>query len=375
LAVAAKALQLREQGIDITDMALGEPDFDTAICVKEAAIAALQRGETKYPPVAGTRVLRQAIVRFAKEVYGIDISIPWTMVTCGAKQALYNAMFALFNPEDEVLCAAPYWTSYPAMVEFTGARFIPVLNRQHIGELPTASDFDACLTSKTKGIILNSPNNPTGAVYTQQQIAELAQWCKQHPDIWIISDDIYYGLVFDHPFTSIIHADNSLKERTIIISGVSKTYAMTGWRVGFAIAEPKVIQAMSDLQSNATSGICNFAQAGAAVALDEHEHRQYMLSAFSTRRQHILKCLETIPHIQVIPPKGAFYAFINIKHYLNLEYTDSVALADYLLNSVHLACVAGEAFGAPGFLRLSYACSTENITEGISRLGRALSAL
>lgn len=381
MAIDGKAKALQAAGHDVVSFGAGEPDFDTPTPIKDAAKAALDAGAAKYTPVAGEAALRKAISAKYKRDYGLDYTAEETIVTCGGKHALYQIFLSILEPGDEVLIPAPYWVSYPPMVELADGVPVIVPTDESTGFAATAEMLAAKITPKTRAIVLNSPSNPTGAAYSRAQLADIARLVIER-DLVMVSDEIYEHLVYDgFEFVSFPTLDPRLKERAILVSGVSKTYAMTGWRIGYALAPAPVIKAMANLQSQSTSGMTTVAQRAATFALNaDHAIWQEMFQAFSRRRRLMLDLLAAMPGVTCFPPQGAFYVFPNFSAHFGKNagdkaITDSFSLCEYLLDAVKVAAVPGGAFGADANIRLSYATSDELIREGLARIGRALADL
>ncbi len=373
LAISARASQMQRDGLDVLSLSAGEPDFDTPVHIKEAAKRALDAGQTKYTPVAGTPLLRQAVVQMAADVYGWKVAVNETTVGAGGKQVLFNAMAALLRPGDEAMFASPFWVSYLEVVRFVGATAVRVPTDEAQGFLPKAADFAARITAKTRLLILNSPSNPTGATYTADELREIAALLQKHPQIFLITDDIYYGLVYDAPFVSLAHVAPQLRDRMLIVLGVSKTYAMTGWRIGFGIGPAQLIEAMNNLQGASTSGACSIAQAAAVAALQgPQEEVARMRRIFAGRRDKLVQGLRKIPGLQCTSPAGAFYVFARVDKFYSAERPDSTTLCESLLRDVHLALVPGAAFGSDAHVRLSFACSDAVLSGAVERLRRGL---
>jgi len=378
LGIDAKAKQLAAQGAKVINFGVGEPDFNTPENIAKAAVAALHRGETRYTPASGTEALRQAICAKLERENGLSYTPGQIVVSNGAKHSLYNALLAICDPGDEVLLPVPYWVSYAEMIKMVGA--VPVF-------LPTKeeNDFKLCLnaleaaiTPRTKALMLNSPSNPTGMVYHQEELAGIAAVALRH-DLYVISDEIYEKLVYDHTVhTSIAALGPEIKERTIVINGMSKAYAMTGWRIGYTASSAPIARAMGGLQSHATSNPNSIAQAASIEALIGPQHDvQMMVGEFAKRRLRMVELLSAVPGISCRTPQGAFYVMANIsrllgKNIAGREVTDDVALTELLLEKVQVAVVPGSGFGDGHFLRLSYATSMENIEEGMRRIGNLL---
>ena len=383
LAVTAKAARLKAQGIDVVSFGAGEPDFDTPAHIKAAAVEALGKGAVaKYTDVAGLLVLREAIAAELSRVHATSIAADQVLVSCGAKHSLYNLFLALLDPGDEVIIPAPYWVSYPDMVMMAGGT--PVI-------VPTSPDDDftvrpeairAHVTPRTRAIVLNNPSNPTGAVYTPAQIAALAEVAVEK-NLLIISDDIYRSLCYgDATYQSIAALGPELAARTILVDGVSKTYAMTGWRIGYTAGPAPIIKAMAKVQGQSTSNPTHLAQIATVAALTgPQECVATMRAAFDERRKAIVALLRAIPGVACREPKGAFYAFPDLGAFIGRHngegqpIKDDVALCDWLVEHARVAVVPGSGFGAAGHVRLSYACSMDNIKLGLGRLREALLSL
>lgn len=375
LAVSALARELKTKGRDILDLSAGEPDFDTPAHVRKAACAAIERGDTHYTEVDGTPQLKRAIAeKFARE-NGLEYSHLEIIASCGAKQVLFNLALALLDPGDEVVIPAPYWVSYPAMAQIAEA--IPV-----IVDCPAANGFklDAAtlagsLTQKTRLVILNSPNNPSGAVYTRNELSALAEVLVGWPEVAIATDDIYEHLVYeDDGFSNLVMAAPELKGRTVIVNGVSKAYAMTGWRLGYAAGPAPFVAAMRKLQSQSTSNPSSISQAAAVAALDGDQGCvAAMRDTFKARRDRFVPALAALPGIRCALPAGAFYAFADCRGAIAaLGLADDVALANRLIEKTGVASVPGSAFGVPGHLRFSYATDRQTLDAAVERLGQLL---
>ncbi|RMG20899.1 MAG: pyridoxal phosphate-dependent aminotransferase [Deltaproteobacteria bacterium] len=382
LATAAKARALKARGVDVVTFGTGEPDFDTPVHIKEAAVQALREGATKYPPVSGIPPLKEAIRARYRKAHGLDFEDAQVLVTVGAKQALYNLCQALLDAGDEALLVTPCWVSYPDMVTLAGATPVRVEARAEDGFEPRPEAVEAAIGPRTRLILLNSPSNPTGAVYGRDTLAGLAEVLRRHPDVVVVSDDIYEQILYDgRRFENLLSVAPDLADRTVIVSGVSKAYAMTGWRIGWAVGPEAIIAAMQKIQGQSTSGATHFAQAGAVAALTgDQSVVAEMVAAFDTRRRHLVEGLASIEGVACAMPGGAFYAFPDLRALLGRRFEgrpleDSVALADALLEAEAVACVPGGPFGAEGFLRLSFATSTEEIDRGLERIRRFVEQL
>ncbi len=370
LAVDAKAKALQAAGEDVCSFAAGEPDFDTPEHIKEACIAALKGGKTKYAPTPGIEPLRQAIADRYLAEYGLKAAPSQVIVSPGGKYSCYLGVLATCSPGDEVIIPAPFWVSYPEMVKLAGATPKFVLADDKTGFRLTPAMVEAAITPRTKLLILNSPSNPTGAVYSRQELEAIVAVAMKH-NLYILSDEMYEHLVYDgaRP-TCIATFSKDVEARTITVAGFSKTYAMTGWRIGTTLAPAPIAKAMSELQSQMSSNVTTFAQFGALAALKEKEKTQAalsaMLGAFDRRRRLLHEELNKIPGVSCLLAEGAFYLFPNISRF---GLTD-LDFCNRLLDTEKVAAVPGSAFGAEGYLRLSYATSDEIIQKGVARLAR-----
>lgn len=381
IAITMKAKAMRAEGIDVIGFGAGEPDFDTPEFIKEAAIQALREGKTKYTPVGGIPELKQAIIGKLKQDQGLNYTPEEIMVSCGGKHALYNIAQVLFEEGDEVIIPAPYWVSYPDQVLLNDAKPVIVSTKEADGFLLTPKILASAITPKTKAVIINSPSNPTGAAYTRAHLEALAPLLVQH-DLICISDEIYEKIIYDDfEFCSIAQISPQLQARTIIVNGASKCYSMTGWRMGFAAGAKEIIAAMSKLQGQVTTNINSMTQWAMVAAYNgNQDFLKTWVSEFKKRRDYILARLSEIKGITCFKPQGAFYVFPNISAYLGKKFngktinTDS-DFCDFLLDNAKVACVAGSGFGAPGFMRLSYATSMENIEKGLDRIATAVEKL
>jgi len=375
LAVDAKAKALLAAGEDVLNFAAGEPDFDTPEHIKEACIAALKSGKTKYAPTPGIEPLRQAVAERYGVEYGLTVAPSQVVVSPGGKFSCYLAIMATCSPGDEVIIPAPYWVSYPEMVKLAGAVPKVVLADDKTGFLLTPAMLEAAITPKTKLLVLNSPSNPSGAVYTRAQLEALVTVAVKH-NLYILSDEMYEHLVYDgcKP-TCVASLSKEAEARTIIVAGFSKTYAMTGWRLGTLVAPPPIAKACSEIQSQQSSNATTFAQYGALAALKEKEKTaaalQLMMTAFDRRRKFLHAELNKIPGISCLLSQGAFYLFPNISSF-GLKDQEFCAR---LLEQEKVAAVFGSAFGAEGYLRLSYATSDEILAKGVARLAKFCASL
>jgi aspartate aminotransferase len=379
-AMAAEAAALRKQGRDVIDLSAGEPDFDTPEHVKEAARQALARGQTKYTPIGGTDELKDAIVRKLARENGLTYERGEVIASCGGKHALYTAFQALFDEGDEVVLPAPYWVSYPEMLLLAGAVPRVVETSAEAGFLMSPEQLEASIGPRTVALIINSPSNPTGATYGPEELRALGEVALRRGLI-VITDDIYERLT-DRPVQHVGALVAGLRPRLVVVNSVSKTYAMTGWRIGYTAAPVEVVKAMTVLQSQSTSNPSSVAQAAAAAALDgPQECVAEMAREFSARRDLVVELLRRIPGVRTTVPGGAFYIFPDVSAYFGRRgregeaITTATDLAMFLLRTVAVASVPGEGFGAPAHVRLSYATSREALREGIARIHEALAGL
>jgi aspartate aminotransferase len=371
LQVTAKANELKSQGIQIVPMGTGEPDFDTPVNIQQAAAIAIKNGQTRYTAVDGTPELKQAIISKFKRENNLDFSATEVMVSSGGKQVFYNLCQAIINDEDEVIIPAPYWVSYPDMVILADG--VPVIIQTGLNQnfKITPEQLENSITSKTKLFVLNSPSNPTGAVYSKQELLGIAEVLKRHPQVHVITDDIYEHIRWESAdFVNILMADNTLKDRTIILNGVSKAYAMTGWRIGYAAGPERVIKAMKKIQGQSTSNPSSIAQAAALEALNgDQSFIQTMVSVFEQRHDFIVEKLNKIDGIECPSSLGAFYSFPRVQGLIDrLGLKDDIELSTYCLEKLNIALVPGSAFGSPGHIRLSFATSMDNIEHAVKRL-------
>lgn len=381
LATAAKAAALKAQGVSVVNFSVGEPDFDTPEHIKEACIRALRDGITKYGPVPGFLPLREAICAKLQRDNGLSYQPDEIIVTCGAKEAIFAALQVLVNPGDEVIIPAPYWVSYSDQVLMCDGVPRIIAIPAAYGFKLTPDRLRAACTAKSKVLILNSPSNPTGIVYTREELAALGTVCAEQ-NLWVISDEIYEDLVYaPSQFCSFGTAAPSLRDHTVIINGLSKSFAMTGWRLGWAAGPKPFIQQMNTWQGQVTSHATSFAQYGAIAAYTgPQEPMRRMQRAFAERRTVIVEALVKLPGVQLVEPQGAFYAFPDVASYVGRRWNGTVladtnALANYLLEDSRIAVVAGEGFGAPGFLRFSYALGMDALQEGLGRFAEGLQKL
>jgi aspartate aminotransferase len=379
LAVDAKAKALQAAGRPVIGFGAGEPDFPTPDYIVEAAVEACRDPRNhRYSPAAGLPELRAAIAAKTARDSGYQVSPAQVLVTNGGKHAVYQAFAALLDPGDEVLLPAPYWTTYPEAIKLAGGVPVEVVADETQGYQVTVDQLEAALTSRTKVLLFCSPSNPTGAVYPPAQVREIGEWALGH-GLWVLSDEIYEHLVYgDATFASMPVEVPELAERCVVVNGVAKTYAMTGWRVGWLIGPPDVVQAATNLQSHATSNVANVSQRAALAAVSgDLRAVERMRLAFDRRRQTMVRMLREIPGITCPEPLGAFYAYPSVKGVLGRPVSGrrpatSAALAELILEEAEVAVVPSEAFGPPGYLRLSYALGDDDLVEGISRLHKLL---
>lgn len=379
LAVDAKAKALAAAGKPVIGFGAGEPDFPTPDYIVEAAVAACREEKWhRYTPAGGLPELKEAIATKTVRDSGFSVSATQVLVTNGGKQALYNAFATLLDPGDEVLLPAPYWTTYPEAIRLAGGVPVIVMTDESAGYLATIDQLQAALTPKTKVLVFVSPSNPTGAVYPPEMVKAIGEWALAQ-GIWVITDEIYEHLVYgDAKFASMPTLVPDLADRCVVVNGVAKTYAMTGWRVGWMIAPSDVIKAATNLQSHATSNVANVSQIAALAAVSGGLSAvEEMKVAFNRRRLLIVDLLNAIPGVTCPTPEGAFYAYPSVKELMGKSIAGTVVnssaeLAGVILDQVEVAVVPGEAFGTPGYLRLSYATSDEKITEGLARVHELL---
>lgn len=377
LAVAARAKELAASGADIVDLSAGEPDFDTPAFAAEAGIAAIKAGQTRYTAAAGLPELRRAIARELARASGIEADPAGVVVTAGAKQALFNAMFVLFGPNDRVIVPAPYWTSYPALVHLARAEPLIVQGDPALDFKITPAILDAAGAGDAKGIILNSPANPTGAVYSEAELRAVAEWAVEH-GMWLIGDQIYGRLYYEgERAPGLLDLGPHIAEHSIVIDGASKLFAMTGWRIGFSYSAPAIATSMASVQSHITSNAATPSQHAALAAYAEdpgsRAELRTMQRAFRARRDLVVRLFdELLPGVEFVQPDGAFYLFFRVDSFFDEKTRDSVSLCARLLEESGVALVPGEAFGDDRYVRMSYATSEAAIEEGVSRIARVL---
>jgi aspartate aminotransferase len=379
LAVDAKAKALKAAGRPVIGFGAGEPDFPTPGYIVEAAqqACAVPRFH-KYTPAAGLPELRQAVADKTARDSGLEVAASQVLITNGGKQAVYQSFAALLDPGDEVLVPAPYWTTYPEAIQLSGGVMVPVLADESTGYLASVDDLEAHRTERTKVLLFVSPSNPTGAVYPPEQVAEIGRWAAEH-GLWVITDEIYEHLVYgDAQFSSMPVAAPEIVDQCIVLNGVAKTYAMTGWRVGWMIGPADVIKAATNFESHVTSNVGNVAQAAALAAVSgDLSAVAEMRTAFDRRRQTMTRMLNDIPGVVCPEPQGAFYCYPSVKALLGQEINgqrpqSSAELAALILDEAEVAVVPGEAFGTPGYFRLSCALGDSDLEEGVTRIGKLL---
>jgi aspartate aminotransferase len=376
----AKAKAMRAQGIDVISFGAGEPDFDTPRRIKDAAIRAIEQGHTKYTEVGGVPELRAAVCQKFKRDNGLDYTPDEVTVSCGAKHTLYNLFMALVNPGDEVLIPSPYWVSYPEQVRLLGGVPVPVDTPESTGFDLDPAELRRAVTPRTKMIVLDSPGNPTGAVFSPAALAEVAKLAVER-DLWIVSDECYEALTYEGRHVSIASLSAEVKARTIVVNTCSKAYAMTGWRIGYAAGPRPVIKAMTDVQSQVTSNPASVSQWAAVEALGgAQDEVAKMAGEFDRRRRVIIAALNAVPGVHCVMPKGAFYAFPNVSGLFGKRarggiLRGSADVCAFLLDEARIATVAGIDFGSDAHIRLSYATGLETITTGLARMDAAVRTL
>ncbi len=380
LSINAKATELKAQGIDVLSFAVGEPDFDTPEHIREAAKKAMDEGQTRYTPVPGTAALRKAVADKFRRDNGLEYSIDQITVNCGGKHSFYELCQAIINPDDEVIVPAPYWVSYPPMVMLAGGKPIIVPTSQANQFKPTRAEIEAAITSKTKAFVLNSPSNPTGSVFSSDELDMVADLAVKH-DLVVISDDIYEKIMYTGEKFDSIATRPGMIERTMVLNGVSKTYAMTGWRIGYMAGPEPIIKGVNKIQSQSTSNPNSIAQAATIAGLKgPQDFIIGMVEEFRRRRDYVLERIDKIDGVSCHVPGGAFYVFPKVNEifggkFKGREIDGSVALAEYLLTEANVALVPGAAFGDDACIRISYATSMKTIEEGLNRFEKALADL
>ena len=374
LAITAKAKEMKEKGIDVISFSAGEPDFNTPKNIINAAIKAMEDGNTKYTSVNGILQLREAICKKFKDDNGLEYNPSQIVVSTGAKQSLANTFLAILNPGDEVIVSTPYWVSYPELIKLADGKPVFVEGDEKSNYKFTKENLEKAVTVKTKAIVLNTPNNPTGTIYNKEELEVIADFAKKY-NIIIISDEMYEKLIYDNEnHISIASLSKDAYERTIVINGLSKSYAMTGWRIGYCAASEKIAKLMISIQSHVTSNVCSITQYAALEALNgPQDEITKMINEFEKRRNYMINRIESIDNLSIVKPKGAFYIMINIENCLGKEINgkilnDSMEFCASLLENEKLAVIPGKAFGLNNYIRVSYATSMEAIKEGLNRI-------
>lgn len=375
IAVSMKATALKAEGRDIISLSLGEPDFNTPTHIRKAAIQAIMHGETSYTAVDGTPDLKQAVIEKFRRDNQLEFEPSQILASAGAKQSLYNLLQATINPGDEVLIPAPYWVSYPDMVRLAGGAPVTLSTSLKDGFKITPNQLQTAITEDTRLLILNSPSNPTGKAYAAGELAALGEVLAEHPKVIVVSDEIYEHIYWaESPFTSFGQACPGLSERTVLVNGVSKAYAMTGWRIGYAAGPEALIREMRKIQGQSTSNPCSISQAAATAALTgDQACVETMRNAFRKRHDWLIPKLNELPGVQCAAGDGAFYAFADCSEAIATHgLSDDIAMGEFLLEKAGVATVPGSAFGAPGHLRLSFACDLETLKQAVERIAQAL---
>ena len=374
MAIDSMFKQMKADGVDVIGFGAGEPDFNTPDFIKEAGIRAIEENETRYTPAAGTVELRKAVCRRMKEDFGLEYDHTQVVISSGAKHCVYVALRAVVNPGDEVILPAPYWVSYSELIKMVGGTPVIVNCTEQESFKLSCEKLEAAITPKTKAIILNNPSNPTGMMYDRDELQEIADICVKH-DLYVVDDEIYCSLVYDNAkFVSLASLNDEIKERCILVNGVSKSYAMTGWRIGYALANPQVAKVMANYLSHSTGSPCTISQKATLAALTgPQDEIAKMRAAFEERRNYMVKRMNQIPGVSCITPQGAFYVMMSIDKLIGktlygrtIQTADD--FADVFLKEGLVAVVPGNGFGAPGFVRWAYATSMENIQKGLDRL-------
>ncbi|MCP5208842.1 MAG: pyridoxal phosphate-dependent aminotransferase [Hahellaceae bacterium] len=376
LAVTNKAAELKAAGEDIIGLGAGEPDFDTPQHIKDAAIKAINEGQTKYTAVDGTPSLKKAIINKFKRDNQLSYEPNQILVSCGGKQSFFNLALALLNPGDEVIIPAPYWVSYPDMVLVAEGKPVFIETTQAQQYKITPAQLESAITERTKLFVINSPSNPSGISYSKNELKALSEVLLRHPHVLVATDDMYEHIVWgDEAFSNILNVCPELYERTFVLNGVSKAYSMTGWRIGYAAGPVKVIAAMKKIQSQSTSNPTSISQVAAQVALDSSQDCiDVMVKEFKKRHDYLVEALNSIPGIKCIPANGTFYAFPSVEGAIAAldGVENDVEFSEYLLKKAGVAVVPGSAFGTPGHMRLSFATSSKNLENAVSRIRDAL---
>ncbi len=378
LAVTNRAAQLKAEGKDIIGLGAGEPDFDTPQHIKDAAIAAIRAGDTKYTAVDGTPALKKAIIAKFQRDNGLDYQPNQILVSCGGKQSFFNLALALLDAGDEVIIPAPYWVSYPDMVLIADGVPVIVQTDDSTRFKMSAAQLEAAITPKTRFVVINSPSNPTGMYYSDAELLALGEVLRKHPHVMVVTDDMYEHVRWDksQPFKNLVNICPDLYDRTFVLNGVSKAYSMTGWRIGYAAGPASVINAMKNVQSQSTSNPTSISQAAAVAALNgPQDFVDMMVGEFRKRHDYVVGALNAMPGVTCLPVDGTFYAFPNFQAVIDGsagKLPDDIALAEFLLRDAGVALVPGSAFGSPGYMRLSFATSMENLQKAMERIARVL---
>ncbi len=374
LSTAALAARLKAEGRSIISLAIGEPDFDTPLHIKKAGMDAIEQGFTKYTPADGIVALKQAVIDKFKHENQLNYTLAEVMVSVGAKDCLFNLTQALLNPGDEVIIPAPYWVSYPDIVLLAEAVPVTVLATFEEDYKLTPEKLEKAITPRTRLLVLNSPSNPTGKAYSAAELKALGEVLARHPQVFIVSDDIYESILWEKEFKNILNVCPELVDRTIVVNSVSKTYAMTGWRIGYAAGPAKLIEAMSNIQSQSISSPPSMAQQAALAALKgDKTSVQEMVIAYKERHAYLYEALKNLPGVRISPADGTFYLFVDIQEAIRTKgLVDDIKFSEKLLEEVGLALIPGTAFGAPGHVRLSFAASLATLKEAVERFTRFL---
>jgi len=373
LGITAKANKMRAEGIDVIGFGAGEPDFDTPSYIKEQAKLAIDKGLTKYTPTSGIKELKSAIIKKLKKDNQLDYLPEEIIVSCGAKHSIFNIILTLCNEDDEVIIPSPFWVSYPEMAKIAGAKPVFIKTKKENNFKVDPQQLEKAITSKTKIFILNSPSNPTGMVYDKKELEELSKIILSRK-IFCISDEIYEKIIYEKKHISIASLGEDIKKRTLVVNGVSKAYAMTGWRVGYCAGPKEIIQAMSNLQDHSTSNPTSISQYASVSALEgSQKDLEGMVLEFKKRRDFMVERINSIKGLSCLKPEGAFYCWVNIENILGKNYEgilikDSLILTELLLTKAKVAVVPGCVFGDDNYIRLSYATSLKNIQEGLKRI-------
>lgn len=375
LAVTTKAAELKAAGKDIIGLGAGQPDFDTPDHIKEAAKKALDAGDTKYTPVGGTAALKQAVVDKFKRDNNLEYTPEQVLVSVGGKQSFFNMAQAYLNEGDEAVIIAPYWVSYPDMIKIAGGKPVVIETTLENRFKITPDELENALNDNTRLFVINSPSNPSGMAYSKDELAALGAVLKNYPNVLVATDDMYEHILWTgQPFVNIVNACPELKDRTLVMNGVSKAYSMTGWRIGYAAGPVKLIKAMTKIQGQSTSGATSISQAASVAALDGDQGCvAKMVEAFKERHDWLVDAMNNLPGVKAIPADGTFYAFVDMSEAIKAKgLEDDMALAGALLEEAGVALVPGSAFGQPGCVRLSFATSMDNLKSAVERIGNYL---